>query len=410
MHAPQLGRDVPQLFATNSLGGSAQLPQRRRQRTVTAQAVTAEAPQTVVHKQPYGRVYNFAAGPACLPLPVLEQAQAELLNWQGSGCSVMEMSHRGKAFTQIIKQAESDLRALLDIPDNYKVMFLQGGGTSQFSAVPLNLTQQGETVDYIVTGSWSKKAAEEAQAYGLKVNVAAKGDMASVPDRQSWNLSSDARYVCYCDNETIQGVEFKSSPEVGETLLVADMSSNFLSKPVDVSKYGLIFAGAQKNIGPAGVVIVIARDDLLGKSRQETPTVMDYKTMQDSLHNTPPCWSIYMCGLVFSHMLANGGVEAYARTNRGKAQVLYSAIDNSNGFYHSPVARTDRSNMNVPFTIPRSQDLEKEFIAQATKLGLTELKGHRSVGGMRASIYNSMPAEGIESLVSFMKDFASQHA
>ncbi|KAI7844356.1 hypothetical protein COHA_002154 [Chlorella ohadii] len=315
---------------------------------LAVRAVAAEAASSTTG-QPHGRVFNFSAGPAVLPVEVLEQAQADLLNWRGSGMSVMEMSHRGKEFQSIIDAAEADLRALLSIPDNYHVLFMQGGASTQFSAIPLNLAGEGDTVDYIVTGSWSKKAASEAKKY-CKVNVAATGDNKSIPARDSWNLSADAKYVHYCDNETIQGVEFKGAPDVGGKVLIADMSSNFLSKPVDVSKYGIIYAGAQKNIGPAGVTIVI------------------------------------------------------------KAKVLYDAIAGSNGFYNSPVDPAVRSLMNVPFTIPSNPDLEKEFIAQAAKQGMIQLKGHRSVGGMRASIYNSMPLDGVQQLAAFMQKFAAQHA
>ena len=321
-------------------------------------------------------MFNFSAGPACLPLDVLEKAQDELLNWGGSGMSVLEMSHRGKEFDSIIKKAESDLRTLLAIPDNYRVLFLQGGASTQFSAIPLNLTAEGDAVDYLVTGSWSKKAAGEAKKYA-KVNIVATGDNKSVPAAASWALSPAAKYVHYCDNETIQGVEFAVPPAVGDTILVADMSSNFCSKPVDVSKFGLIYAGAQKNIGPAGVTIVIVREDLVGHARAITPTMLDYKTMadEDSLYNTPPCWTIYMCGLVFAKMLEDGGLPAVQKANHAKAKVLYDTIADSKGFYASPVDPAVRSMMNVPFTI-----------------------------------YNSMPAEGVAMLAAFMRDFAAKHA
>ncbi len=360
--------------------------------------------------QPYDRVFNFSAGPACLPIDVLEKAQSDLLNWNGSGMSVMEMSHRGKEFDGIAKKAEADLRTLLSIPDNYKVLFLQGGASTQFAAIPLNLTQEGDTVDYVITGSWSKKAASEAKKY-CNVNIAATGDNKSIPDVSTWNLSPNAKYVHYCDNETIQGVEFQSPPNVGDKILVADMSSNFCSKPVDVSKFGIIYAGAQKNIGPAGCTIVIVRDDLIGNSRPICPTMLDYKTMADegSMYNTPPCWTMYICGLVFAKMIADGGLAAASKANAAKGKVLYDTIEASNGFYNSPVDPAVRSLMNVPFTIPKSADLEKEFIAEATKAGMQQLKGHRSVGGMRASIYNSMPADGVKMLAEFMKDFAAKH-
>lgn len=366
------------------------------------------APQQVSKPAPHGRLYNFAAGPAVLPVEVLEEAQEGLLNWKGSGTSVMEMSHRGKEFSSIIHQAEQDLRSLLNIPDNYQVLFLQGGASTAFANVPLNLTKAGDSVDQIVTGSWSKKAAEEAKKY-CKVNVAAKGDNKHIPEQKSWKLQKQAKYVHYCDNETIQGVEFKSVPDVGETLLIADMSSNFCSKPVNVSKYGLIYAGAQKNIGPSGVTVYIIRDDLVGHAREETPATLDFKVMEGSMYNTPPCWAIYMCGLVFNHMLRNGGIEAMKKTNDAKAKILYDAIDNSDGFYVNPIAPANRSNMNVPFTIPMSQELEAVFVKEAAAAGMVQLKGHRSVGGMRASIYNSMPVEGVQQLVDFMKKFAETH-
>lgn len=385
--------------------------QRASRRQVAVHAVAAPDKPSATTGQPHSRVFNFSAGPACLPVDVLEQAQADLLNWRGSGMSVMEMSHRGKEFQSIIDAAEADLRALLAIPDNYTVLFMQGGASTQFSAIPLNLAAEDATVDYIVTGSWSKKAAGEAKKYA-KVNIVATGDNKSVPDPSTWNLSADATYVHYCDNETIQGVEFKAAPAVGDKVLVADMSSNFCSKPVDVSKYGLIYAGAQKNIGPAGVTIVIIRNDLIGNARPITPVMLDYAVQagDKSMYNTPPCFSIYMCGLVFAKMRAEGGLEAVLAANEKKAKVLYDAIAASNGFYNSPVDPAVRSLMNVPFTIPSNADLEKEFIAAAAKRGMIQLKGHRSVGGMRASIYNSMPLEGVQQLADFMKEFAAQHA
>lgn len=344
---------------------------------------------------------------------MLQQAQADMLNWQGSGMSVMEMSHRGKEFESIIAAAESDLRALLSIPDNYKVLFLQGGASSQFSAVPLNLTHEGDTVDQIVTGSWSKKALEEGRKYA-NVNLVAKGDNKSIPDPATWKLSgSSAKYVHYCDNETIQGVEFQSPPAVDASVpLVADMSSNFISRPVDVSKFGVIYAGAQKNVGPAGATIVIVRDDLIGKARPGTPTMLDWQTQVEngSMYNTPPCWAIYICGLVFRQLVKEGGLAAVQQRNAAKAAVLYDTIAASGGFYSSPVEASVQSKMNVPFTIPSNSDLEKAFVKEAEKLGLVQLKGHRSVGGMRASIYNAMPLEGIEQLAAFMKEFAAKHS
>lgn len=359
--------------------------------------------------QAYDRLFNFSAGPAVLPVPVLEQAQAELLNYKNSGSSVMEMSHRGKEFTSIIESAEADLRTLLSIPDDYEVLFMQGGASAQFAAVPLNLTLHGQTVDQIVTGSWSKKAAEEAGKYST-VNIAAKGDNKSIPAESAWNLTDEAAYVHYCDNETIQGVEFKSVPDVGDKILIADMSSNFCSKPVDVSKYGLIYAGAQKNIGPAGVTIVIVRKDLVKDARPDTPAMLHYETLKGSMYNTPPCWSIYVCGLVFKHLLSEGGIDSVFENNKAKAKAVYDAIAGSDGFYDSPVEPSVRSLMNVPFTIPSQPDLEKVFVNEASKAGLVQLKGHRSVGGMRASIYNSMPMAGVKHLASFMADFQAKHS
>ncbi|KAJ9513787.1 hypothetical protein QJQ45_015514 [Haematococcus lacustris] len=358
-----------------------------------------------------GRIFNFSAGPAILPLEVLEECQRDLVNYKGTGMSVMEMSHRGKEYEAIIKKAEADLRQLLSIPDNYKVLFLQGGATLQFSMIPLNLTGEGDVTDYIVTGAWSKKALEEGKKY-TQANLVAKGDNKSIPAPASWKLSEGSKYVHYCDNETIGGVEFKSVPEVGGRILVADMSSNFVSKPVDVSKYGIIYAGAQKNVGPSGVTIVIVREDLLGNARASTPVMLDYKihAENDSMYNTPACWAIYVCGLVFQHLLAKGGLSAVQQNNEAKAKLIYDAIEGSNGFYANPVDPACRSLMNVPFTIPAKPELEKVFIKEAEALGMTQLKGHRSVGGMRASIYNAMPMEGVQALASFMQQFAAKHA
>ncbi|GAX77549.1 hypothetical protein CEUSTIGMA_g4993.t1 [Chlamydomonas eustigma] len=358
-----------------------------------------------------GRVYNFSAGPAILPEDVLEQAQRDMLNWQGSGMSIMEMSHRGKEFDGIAKKAEADLRTLLNIPANYKVLFLQGGASTQFAALPLNLASQEDVTDYVVTGAWSKKAYEEAQKYS-KANLSAKGDNKSIPSPSTWKISKDAKYVHYCDNETIGGVEFKSVPDVGDRVLISDMSSNFISKPVDVSKYGIIYAGAQKNVGPAGVTIAIVREDLIGHARPETPTMLDFKihAENDSMYNTPPCWAMYICGLVFEKLIKQGGLEVQHKLNEKKAKILYDTIANSNGFYSNPVEPASRSLMNVPFTIPSNPDMEKTFIKETEKLGMLQLKGHRSVGGMRASIYNAMPIEGVQALADFMKDFHSKNA
>jgi phosphoserine aminotransferase len=356
------------------------------------------------------RVYNFSAGPAVLPTEVLEQARDELLDWRGTGMSVMEMSHRGKAFVSIAEQAEADLRELMRIPSNYKVLFLQGGATTQFSAVPMNLAQPDSVVDYVNTGAWSKKAIGEAKRYA-KVNVVADAGepYASIPDVGTWKLSSNAAYVHYTPNETIGGVEFHFVPEVGNATLVADMSSTILSRPIDVSRFGLIYAGAQKNIGPAGLTVVIVRDDLIGHARPGTPTVLDYAAMakDGSMLNTPPTYAWYIAGLVFQWLKRQGGLEAIGERNRQKAERLYAAIDSSS-FYRNPVAKNARSWMNVPFTLAKPE-LDKTFISEAAKAGLVTLEGHRSVGGMRASLYNAMPLAGVEALIDFMKEFERRH-
>jgi phosphoserine aminotransferase len=391
--------------------GSAASAASRRTSVVVRAVVATPAPAPAASKAVSDRLFNFSAGPAMLPVDVLQETQADMMSWQGCGMSVMEFSHRGPQFESIIKKAETDLRALLSIPDNYKVLFVQGGASTQFAALPLNLTEEGDVVDHIVTGAWSKKAVEETNKY-CKSNVAAKGDGKSVPDPSTWKLTPGAKYVHYCDNETIGGVEFKFVPSVGDALLIADVSSSFLSKPIDVAKYGVVYGGVQKNIGPSGCTIVIIREDLLGKARAITPTMLDYKTAadNDSMYNTPPCWPIYVCGLVFDKMLKAGGMEAMQKHNEVKAAILYDTIEASNGFFVNPVAKNSRSLMNVPFTIPSKPDLEKVFIKEAEKLGMTQLKGHRSVGGMRASIYNSMPMEGVHALAAFMKDFAAKNA
>ena len=357
------------------------------------------------------RVFNFAAGPATLPLDVLKEAQAEMTDWRGSGMSVMEVSHRSKAFVAVAQQAEADLRALLAVPPNYEVLFLQGGATGQFSAIPLNLATQDSTVDYINTGAWSKKAIGEAKRYA-KVNVAADesaGNYSTVPSPGSLRLTPGAAYLHYTPNETIGGVEFPYVPASGDVPLVADFSSTILSRPIDVAKFGLIYAGAQKNIGPSGLVVVIVREDLLGRARPGTPTVWDYAAMakEGSMLNTPPTFGWYFAGLVFKWLLQQGGLTAIAARNRAKAERLYAAIDGS-GYYRNPVAKEARSWMNVPFTIP-NPDLEKTFLAQAGEAGLVNLEGHRSVGGFRASIYNAMPIEGVDALIAFMRDFQGRH-
>ncbi|XP_051133448.1 phosphoserine aminotransferase 2, chloroplastic-like [Andrographis paniculata] len=359
------------------------------------------------------RVFNFAAGPATLPENVLLKAQSELYNWNGSGMSVMEMSHRGKEFMSIIQKAESDLRSLLNIPSDYSVLFLQGGATTQFAAVPLNLCTPDDAVDYIVTGSWGDKAFKEASKFcNPKTIWSGKSDKyTKIPKFETLDHTPNAKYLHICANETIHGVEFKDYPTpAGDAILVADMSSNFCSKPVDVTKFGLIYAGAQKNVGPSGVTIVIVRSDLVGNPQPTTPVYLDYKIHVDnsSLYNTPPCFGIYMCGLVFDDLLAQGGLAEVEKKNEKKAGILYDAIDGSKGFYRCPVEKTVRSLMNVPFTLSKPE-LEAEFIKEAAKEKMVQLKGHRSVGGMRASIYNAMPLAGVEKLVSFMKDFQARH-
>lgn len=357
------------------------------------------------------RVFNFSPGPAVLPVEVLEQARQEMLDWHGTGMSVMEMSHRGKAFISIAEAAEADLRELLAVPQNYKVLFLQGGATGQFAAIPLNLTTPDSVVDYVNTGAWSKKAIGEAKRYA-KVNVAADAGepYTSIPAVSQWKLSQGATYLHYTPNETIGGVEYHFVPEVGSVPLVADMSSTILSRPIDVSKFGLIYGGAQKNIGPAGLTLVIVREDLLGHARPGTPTFIDFTAMakDGSMLNTPPTYAWYMSGLVFQWLKRNGGLAAMGERNRAKAELLYGTIDASS-FYKNPVAKDARSWMNVPFTLAKPE-LDKTFLAEAKDAGLVTLAGHRSVGGMRASLYNAMPLEGVKALVDFMKEFERKHA
>ena len=357
------------------------------------------------------RVYNFAAGPAVLPEPVLEQAAHEMLDWHGSGMSVMEMSHRGKQFIAIHAQAEADLRELLAIPANYKVLFLQGGAAGQFSIVPMNLLRGKAGADYVNTGQWSKKAIGEARKY-CKVNIAASSEDANfsyAPKQDEWKLDSNAAYVHYTSNETIGGVEFQWIPDTGAVPLVADMSSHILSRPLDVSRYGLIYAGAQKNIGPAGLTIVIVREDLIGQATPGTPSVFDYKIQaeNDSMYNTPPTYAVYIGGLVFEWLKKQGGLQKMEDINVAKAKLVYDYLDQTE-FYHSPVARQDRSRMNIPFTL-RNAALDEEFLKQARQHGLIEIKGHRSVGGMRASLYNAMPMEGVQALVEHMREFERTH-
>ncbi|SDW09338.1 3-phosphoserine/phosphohydroxythreonine transaminase [Thiocapsa roseopersicina] len=357
------------------------------------------------------RVYNFSAGPAMLPEPVLSRARDEMLEWRGSGMCVAEMSHRGKEFMSIAAQAEADLRELLAVPSNYKVLFLQGGASTQFAAIPMNLLRGAASADYLNTGSWSKKAISEARRYG-QVHVAASTEaerFTRAPGQDELTLSDDAAYVHYTPNETIEGVEFPYVPDVGDKPLVADMSSTILSRPIDVSRFGLIYAGAQKNIGPAGLVIVIVREDLLGQTLPATPTMLDYKVQadNDSMYNTPPTYAWYLAGLVFEWLKGIGGLQAMGKINARKAELLYKTIDDS-GFFKNPVEPASRSWMNVPFTLA-NPELDDTFIKEAKAANLTTLKGHRSVGGMRASIYNAMPIEGVEALVGFMQEFERKH-
>jgi phosphoserine aminotransferase len=356
-------------------------------------------------------IWNFGSGPAMLVPAVLEQARAELLDWHGMGMSVMEMSHRGKEFVSIAAQAEADLRSLLAIPANYKVLFLQGGASAHFAAVPMNLLRGRAVADFVLTGEWSKKAFAEARKYCTPRVAATAEDrnFSYVPSQETWKLSPDAAYVHVCTNETIGGVEYHWTPDTGSVPLVSDMSSHILSRPVDVSRYGLIFAGAQKNIGPAGLVIVIVREDLIGQAAPDTPNILDYKLQADadSMLNTPPTFAVYLAGLTFRWLLARGGLAAMERENVAKASLLYGCLD-AIPFYATPVAKGDRSRMNVPFRLA-DDSLDAKFLAEAEARGLSQLKGHRSVGGMRASIYNAMPMEGVAALVDFLKDFARRH-
>ncbi|MES2316091.1 MAG: 3-phosphoserine/phosphohydroxythreonine transaminase [Pseudomonadota bacterium] len=356
-------------------------------------------------------IYNFSAGPAVLPKEVLEQAAAEMLDWHGSGMSVMEMSHRGPEFISIYQAAVRDLRELLAIPANYQVLFLQGGGLGENAIVPLNLVgrkPQPATVDFVHTGSWSGKSIKEAQRYA-NVNVAAASDFTSVPQQESWKLTPGAAYLHICTNETIDGVEYNFVPTVqGDTPIVADMSSHILSRQIDVSKYGVIFAGAQKNIGPAGLTLVIVRDDLLGSALPICPSAFDWKVVaeHDSMYNTPPTYGIYIAGLVFAHLKRQGGVAAMEQRNIAKAALLYGALD-ADDFYQNRVAKDCRSRMNVPFFL-KDESLNEQFLAGAKARGLLQLKGHKSVGGMRASIYNAMPIEGVQALVDYLNEFAGR--
>ena len=357
------------------------------------------------------RVFNFSPGPAVLPESVLRQAADEMLDWHGSGMSVMEMSHRGKEFISIHAEAESLLRELLGVPGSYKVLFLQGGGVGENAFVPMNLLRGKDKADYVDTGEWSKKSIKEAKKYA-KVNVAATGEAGkytSIPKQDDWRLDPEAAYVHICSNETIGGVEYHWTPDTGSVPLVADMSSNILSRPLDVGKYGLIYAGAQKNMGPSGLTIVIVRDDLIGQPLPITPSAFDYRAQADadSMLNTPPTYAIYIAGLVLKHTKSLGGLDAMQKQNQAKAALLYDLLDQSS-FYSNPVARGDRSIMNVPFTL-KSDALDDDFLKGAKERGMIQLKGHRSVGGMRASIYNAMPIEGVQALVAYMKEFEAKN-
>lgn len=358
------------------------------------------------------RVFNFSPGPATLPEPVLEQAQAEMLDWKGSGMSVLEVSHRGKDFVEHAARTEATLRELLRVPDDYRVLFLAGGATLQFASVPLNIAPPGSSADYVLTGNWGKKAVGEAERY-VDVNVAADAGSSgytTIPAPSTWAVTDDAAYLHITPNETVAGVEFHEFPLVSEAPLVADMSSTLLSRPVDVSRFGIIYAGAQKNIGAAGIALVIVRDDLVGRARRETPGVVDYKTMAESgsMWNTPPTFSWYVTGLVLDWLVEQGGLEAMAERNERKAGKLYAAIDGSD-FYANPVDPRCRSWMNVPFTLA-DPGLDATFLAEAAEAGLVNLKGHRLVGGMRASIYNAMPESGVDALAAFMADFEARRA
>ena len=359
-----------------------------------------------------GRVYNFSAGPAVLPKEVLQEAAAEMLDYQGSGMSVMEMSHRSKVYDTIIKEAEADLRELMNIPNNYKVLFLQGGASQQFAMIPMNL-MKNKKADYIVTGQWAKKAAKEAELYGEVNVVASSADktFSYIPDCSDLPIDDDADYVYICENNTIYGTKFHTLPNTKGKTLVADISSCFLSEPVDVTKYGMLYGGVQKNVGPAGVVIAIIREDLITDDvLPGTPTMLRYKIHADadSLYNTPPCYGIYICGKVFKWLKKMGGLEAMKKRNEEKAKILYDFLDQSKLFKGTVVPK-DRSLMNVPF-VTGDADMDAKFVKEATEAGFVNLKGHRTVGGMRASIYNAMPKEGVEKLVEFMKKFEEENA
>ena len=385
---------------------------KRKQTDVCAPMRNPRTKSFVVVSMKYGRTYNFSAGPAMMPEEVLEEIAAEMMNYRGSGMCVMEMSHRSKVFQQIRDEAEADLRQLMGIPDNYKVLFVQGGGTVQFAMVPMNLMKNGVAC-YVETGNWSKKAIKEAQKYGEVKIVASSADknFSYIPDCSDLDIPDNADYVYICENETINGTTYFHLPNTKGKILVSDQSSMFLSRPCDVTKYGLIWAGVQKNVGPAGMAVVIIREDLLREDLpQFVPTYMSYKTHadNDSLYNTPNCWAIYCCGKVFKYLLANGGLEAMNKRNEEKAAVLYDFLDQSK-FFTGAVRKEDRSLMNVPFVTP-SKEQDADVVAASQAAGFDNLKGHKSVGGLRASIYNAMPKEGVEALVEFLKKYEAEHA
>jgi phosphoserine aminotransferase len=361
--------------------------------------------------QPYNRVFNFSAGPCTLPVPVLEEVRDDLMNYKGAGMSVMEMSHRSKAYEKIIGEAEQDFRTLFNVPGNYKVLFLQGGASMQFANLPMAFLEQGRTADYILTGAWGKKAVESAKVYGAtNVIYDAKGDNYNhTPDWDLPTYTDGAAYVHFTTNETIQGVQFKSDPEL-KAPVICDMSSDILSRPVDVSKYQVIYAGAQKNMGPAGATVVMMHEDFMANGKVGLAPMFDYRVHAEngSMYNTPACWSIYVCGLVYKYMLKNGGLEAQQKACEAKAKVIYDAVDQSGGFYKGHAMEGCRSLMNVTFTLP-SDELTNEFVKETEANGLDGLKGHRSVGGIRASIYNAFPIEGCEALAAAMKDFAARN-
>ncbi|UXN36202.1 3-phosphoserine/phosphohydroxythreonine transaminase [Avibacterium paragallinarum] len=357
------------------------------------------------------QVFNFSAGPAMMPREVLEQAQAELLNWQGQHTSVMEVSHRGKLFMELITQAEKDFRTLYHIPDNYKILFLQGGARGQFAAVPMNLIGEKGKALYLTSGHWSATAAKEARLFCEvdEINILAEGEELKIGNLDFSNIAEQYDYVHYCPNETISGVEIFDVPKVGNAVLVADMSSNILSREIDINQFGIIYAGAQKNLGPAGITIVIVREDLIGKARKATPSIWNYEVQanSDSMINTPPTFAWYLCSLVFKYLLERGGVKAAEKRNQEKAQLLYDYLDQSD-FYHNSVAKNNRSLMNVTFTTG-NDELNMKFVSEATEAGLQALKGHKVIGGMRASIYNAMPIAGVQALIAFMEKFAAEN-